>query len=209
MRRQIPNALTVGRLILSVIFFLMLALYDYDPDRISWFLFTAGWVYGVAAATDWVDGYLARKWQVVSVFGRIVDPFVDKILILGTFAFLAGRNFSTFEDGQIVPLTGISPVVVVLLIARELLVTTLRGVFEGGGRDFSADWSGKAKMIVQSVAVPVVLVYVIFLPVLGNWEFPLRIVRDVFVWGTVLVTLGSGLTYVRKAIAYAKEDARA
>ena len=126
-RRQLPNAITVARLALAGVFFGMMLLYRHGTTAHSWWLFAAGWVYGLAAATDALDGYLARKWSVTSVFGRIVDPFCDKILVLGTFVFFASEIFlipSPTRPGRLESLTGVGPIVVVLLLGRELLVTT-------------------------------------------------------------------------------------
>ena len=93
LRRRLPNAITIARLALAGIFFGMLLLYRHGSAGNGWWLLAAGWVYGLAAATDWLDGYLARKWGVTSVFGRVVDPFCDKILVLGIFIFFASAVF--------------------------------------------------------------------------------------------------------------------
>src|SRR6476620_5616471 len=83
-------------------------------------------VYVVAMATDFLDGYLARKWKVEGAFGRVVDPFVDKVLVLGSFAFFAGKNFVIPESMQNIspsmvakPITGVVPAMVVIIMARE------------------------------------------------------------------------------------------
>lgn len=146
-RRKLPNAITVARLVVAGIFFAMLRLYEFGTTGMAWWLFAAGWVYGLAAASDWLDGYLARKWDVSSTFGRIVDPFCDKILILGTFVFFASGLFK-YGDEQ---LTGVGPVAVIVLLGRELLVTTIRGMSEGGGQAMGAKWAGKFKMVFQSI----------------------------------------------------------
>ena len=200
-RRQVPNAITIARLILAGVFFAMLLLYRHGNQANAWWLFAAGWVYGLAAATDFVDGHLARKWGATSVFGRIVDPFCDKILILGTFVFFASNVFLVHDPatGAIVSLTGVGPVVVVLLLGRELLVTTIRGIYEGTGQAFGARWSGKAKMVFQSVAIPVVLFYVFLLGFVEHGsaaEVAFRVLRYVAVWGTLVVTLWSARDYI-------------
>src|SRR5258706_14858548 len=119
MFRQVPNALTASRLVLAVAFFIMLSFYQYkgrgdSPDR--WLLHWAFLTYSVALVTDFLDGYLARKWKIESGFGRIVDPFVDKILVLGSFIFFAGKNFiipATNEFGRnphvVKTITGVAP----------------------------------------------------------------------------------------------------
>jgi phosphatidylglycerophosphate synthase len=166
-------------------------------------------VYAVALFSDFLDGYLARKWKVVSQFGRIVDPFVDKILVLGAFAFFAGKNFvipeiHPTERAMVMrTITGVAPAVVVVLIGRELLITTLRSIAERGGAEFGAAWSGKLKMAFQSVTILVILAYVNYRgwmldhPPLEWWA---RLLRDVCIWGTVVITVVSGVLYVMRAL---------
>ena len=100
-RRHIPNLLTMLRLVLAAVFFGMLAWYRFDDER-YWILLPAIGVFIAAALTDALDGALARRWQVESKFGRIMDPFCDKVLILGALCFLAGPGFGyqvdMFED---------------------------------------------------------------------------------------------------------------
>ena len=205
LRRRLPNAITIARLALAGVFFGMLLLYRHGSPGNAWWLFAAGWVYGLAAATDWLDGYLARKWGVTSVFGRIVDPFCDKILVLGTFVFFASGVFIVADPSApegMRSLTGVGPIIVVLLLGRELLVTTIRGLFESGGQEYGAKWSGKLKMVFQSIAIPVVLFYVFILAFTERGhaaEVFFRVLRDVAVWGTVIVTLWSGLEYIPRA----------
>ena len=210
LRRTLPNAITVARLLVSGVFFAMLRLYQHGGPGMAWWLFAAGWVYALAAITDAIDGHLARKWNVTSVFGRVVDPFVDKILILGSFVLFAGGNFLVPGATGLHSLTGVGPIVVILLLSRELLVTTIRGLYESSGRDFGAKWSGKAKMIFQSAAVPIVMGYVFvlgFVPPAHWLAVAFRVLRDVAVWGTVLVTLLSALDYIPRRATAAGDNA--
>ncbi|HQY89454.1 MAG TPA: CDP-alcohol phosphatidyltransferase family protein, partial [Tepidisphaeraceae bacterium] len=126
-KQKIPNAITLARLCLAVVLFGLLHIYQYSDLRLPmWYLDACCALFLIASLTDFVDGYLARKWKVESVFGRMVDPFVDKILVLGTFAYLAGPKLGL--------ITEVSATVVVLLLGRELLVTALRAKSEGGGQ---------------------------------------------------------------------------
>ena len=203
--RRLPNAITVARLVLAGVFFAMLLLYRHGNPANAWWLFAAGWVYALAAATDAIDGHLARKWGVTSVFGRIVDPFCDKILILGTFVFFASGVFIVPDPnapGGLRSLTGVGPVIVVLLLGRELLVTTIRGMFEGTGQAFGAKWSGKLKMFFQSLAIPVILFYVFVLAFVERGH-PVEVacwyLRQIAVWGTLIITLASTLEYIPRS----------
>lgn len=210
MHRHVPNSITASRLLLAAVFFVMLAVYQYEGRGDPTFLLVATGLYGVALFTDFLDGYLARRWGVESTFGRIVDPFVDKILVLGSFTFFAGKNFiipasaeQAGSDPMVVKtITGVAPWVVILLLGRELLVTSLRGISESQGQSFGAAMSGKVKMVIQSITIMVILVYVDFrgwLLELG-WEVYARILRDLCIWATVAVTVISGYTYVRRAM---------
>jgi CDP-diacylglycerol--glycerol-3-phosphate 3-phosphatidyltransferase len=211
MFRHVPNALTGSRLILAAVFFVMLGYYQYegrgDPTLLNW----AFVIYCVALFTDFLDGYLARRWRVEGAFGRVVDPFVDKILVLGSFIFFAGKNFIIPETGPggqeslrvVRTITGVAPGMVVVILARELLVTSLRGMSEGGGQAFGAVFSGKLKMVLQSVTILVIVVYVNYLSWLRDhaYERYARGFRDACIWITIAVTVFSGLFYIRKAVA--------
>ncbi|MHC4590858.1 MAG: CDP-alcohol phosphatidyltransferase family protein, partial [Planctomycetota bacterium] len=115
----------------------------------------AVWLFILAAITDSLDGYLARKWDVTSTFGRIMDPFCDKVLILGGFIYMAGPRFLVpewVEAGDFWTMaTGVYPWMVAVMLARELLVTGFRGEAEAMGVSFGSNWWGKWKMILQSI----------------------------------------------------------
>lgn len=211
MRSHVPNLLTGGRLVLAIIFFSMLSYYQYEGRGDPWFLNTAFIIYLVALITDFLDGYLARRWNVEGVFGRVVDPVVDKILVLGSFIFFAGKNFiipvgPEADAGQIpsnvLTITGVVPWMVVLILSRELLVTSLRAVSESTGKSFGAVMSGKLKMVFQSITVLVILVYVNNRAWLAEHDLGriAIIVRDTFIWGTLAITVISSFSYIRRAI---------
>ncbi|CAN5585501.1 hypothetical protein BH09PLA1_BH09PLA1_26900 [soil metagenome] len=209
MFRHVPNALTFSRLVLALVFFAMLSWYQYEGRGDPTFLNVAFFIYLVAVFTDWLDGFLARRWKVEGVFGRIVDPFVDKVLVLGSFIFFAGKNFiipESVTEPSTTPLvvrtlTGVAPGIVVILLARELLVTTIRSLSERTGQNFGAAFSGKLKMVFQSITILVILVYVNYLKRLSDsgyleWATWLR---DICIWLTVAITVISGLLYLRRA----------
>ena len=205
MHRHVPNLLTALRLVLATIFFVMLALYQYQGRGDPLFLIYACILYAIALFTDFLDGFLARRWNVETPFGRIVDPFVDKILVLGSFAFFAGKNFVIPTHGGdyiVKTITGVAPAMVIVLLARELLITSLRGLQESSGQAFGAAFSGKLKMFVQSVTIMVILIYVNYRWwfLLHDWDTYAVIVRDIFIWATIAITIFSGLLYVRRAM---------
>jgi CDP-diacylglycerol--glycerol-3-phosphate 3-phosphatidyltransferase len=217
MFRHVPNLLTGLRLVLALVFFVMLAYYQYEGRGDPWFLNVAFFIYLVALFTDFLDGFLARRWKVEGQFGRIVDPFVDKVLVLGSFAFFAGKNFIIPETAGhgphnvVLTLTGVAPWVVVILLARELLVTSLRGSSESSGKNFGAQFSGKLKMVVQSVTILVILVYVNYYKWLSEhgYQWYAEKFRDFCIWATVAITVISGVLYIQRAIAMFRESERA
>jgi CDP-diacylglycerol---glycerol-3-phosphate 3-phosphatidyltransferase len=197
-RRNLPNTLTILRLVLAAAFFGTLNAYRYTPPENALWANVAIAFFILAAITDALDGHLARRWSVQSTFGRIMDPFCDKVLILGAFIYLAGPRFVVAEwaaAGDFFTMaTGVYPWMVVVIFARELLVTGIRGVIESMGVKFGSLWSGKAKMILQSITVPCILFLTVnFRPSEHAWAMW---TCHVLVYTTLLVTVWSGMPYV-------------
>jgi CDP-diacylglycerol--glycerol-3-phosphate 3-phosphatidyltransferase len=194
---NVPNQLTVARLVLSIICFVFLAFDGYLGALI---------LFCIAAGTDWIDGYWARKYGQITQLGRILDPFADKIIICGTFIFLAAvppaRNGGTAS--------GIFAWMAVVVVGREILVTALRSFFEEHGTDFSANWPGKLKMVFQCLAVVISLWRLWYYgfesgppadwnaitepPALATWSL------HIAVWLAVIMTVYSGWVYVQTAL---------
>lgn len=171
--RNLPNAITFARLVLS---FVVLMLIDWGN---AWVIATGVFIF--AAATDFVDGYLARKWQQITTLGRIMDPLVDKVLIGGSMIFLTA-----------LPASGVTAWMTFAVVGREMFVTALRSVLEGQGIDFSAKFSGKLKMLLQSIVVPISL-----LSLSSAWPAgsAYLFARDALLWAMVAVTIYSGVEY--------------
>jgi len=193
---NLPNQITLARLALAVVFFALLARFDINRiDRQRWILDACLVIFVIAAGTDWLDGYLARKRNLVTAFGRVLDPFVDKVLVGGTFVFLAGPAFRDAGGGQV---THLAPWMVVLILSRELLVTGLRGFSESRGEAFGANVYGKAKMIIQSVTAAALLLIV------AHFDDPARsttadTIMVAMVWLTVVATTASMVSYLYQA----------
>jgi len=192
-----PNRITalrfVGALVLFVLFSVMdsrdlgdeLPLFGEALEMQTVILFCF-WLFVVVASTDFLDGYLARKGNQVSVFGRIADPFVDKVLILGTMIFLCVMPWSRER---------MPPWLVVVILAREFLVTGIRSYVESIGKEFSADWAGKVKMIVQCMAVGGVM-WIPAYPWPSAWFAFWDGLVSALIYTTLIATIGSGLSYV-------------
>lgn len=205
-RRQLPNALTLFRLILAAAFVVTLSRWRGTPHlraevhpHPDWTLIAAGLMFVIAAVTDALDGHLSRKWGVTSKFGRIMDPFADKVLVVGAFVCLAGPAF-TWPVGaaRTFQVSAVAPWMSIVILSRELLVTSLRGLIESEGGSFAANWAGKAKMILQSVAVPTVIgLIALFETGPGS---PARTIIQWLVWVTIGVTALSAVPYVVSAM---------
>jgi CDP-diacylglycerol--glycerol-3-phosphate 3-phosphatidyltransferase len=191
-----PNRITASRFIGALVLFTLLALMGEGVVAKGRGVYQlAFWLFVMLAATDALDGYLARRDKHVTAFGRIADPFTDKVLILGTMIFL-----TTMEWAR----EWLPPWIVVLVLAREFLVTGLRGYVESAGGEFPADTFGKIKMIIQCCAVGGILLMKAFpwSPVwYGFWDPTVHLL----VWGTLLSTVGSGANYVRRTVRILRE----
>lgn len=180
---NLPNAITISRLLLSFVLFALIQSGDH-------WLWSAG-LFVFAVATDVLDGWIARKYQLITQLGRILDPFVDKFITSGTFLFLL----------PVTKESGVTPWMVVIVLGREMLVTSLRGFLEQRGADFSASASGKLKMFLQCAAATAALLSMH--PPLATYAaagISLLGVRDVLLWSMVAVTVWSGYIYVQRAI---------
>jgi CDP-diacylglycerol---glycerol-3-phosphate 3-phosphatidyltransferase len=139
-------------------------------------------IFVLAAITDTLDGQIARRYKLETDFGRIADPFVDKIMILGALILL-------------MPLTVVMRGwIVVLVLARELLVSGIRGFAESRGMAFPASFWGKTKMVSQSACVAAGCLYVGH-PDSAFWWWAFF----VLLWWTIVATMLSGVLYVWEA----------
>jgi CDP-diacylglycerol--glycerol-3-phosphate 3-phosphatidyltransferase len=184
-----PNRITALRFLGALVLFAIFALFaDSEAELVRPVIQLAFWLFVVTASTDFLDGYLARQGNTITAFGRIADPFVDKVLVLGTMIFLAVLPWSR----EWMPAW-----IVVVILAREFLVTGIRGYVESLGAEFPADTFGKIKMIVQCFAIGAILfTHAYAWP--ESWRAFWSGLGHVLVWATLLATLGSGMSYVVK-----------
>jgi CDP-diacylglycerol--glycerol-3-phosphate 3-phosphatidyltransferase len=193
MRMNIPNQITLGRLLLTIVFFVLLTRYSAAKPETHGILATCFWIYLVAALTDLLDGYLARTWKQVTAFGRVMDPVVDKVMVCGAFVFFASSHFAA--NGR--NIAGVEAWIPVLILVREFLVSAIRSFSESHGVDFAANWVGKLKSFVQFTTVCVIL------GVLAWFESSPFFwwLRVACIWSTVVVTAASIIAYVHRAQA--------
>lgn len=172
----VPNGLSLARLGLALVLFAAIE----RPAAAAAF-----WLFLVAASTDWVDGWWARRFGQVSRLGRILDPLVDKVIICGAWVLLAAR------DGT----SAIAPWMAVVVVVRELVVTAVRAEMERSGRDFSAALSGKLKMVLQCAAVALELAVRAW-PGWSPAGVDLWAAAAWTAWAAVIATVWSGVEYL-------------
>jgi len=199
---NLPNSITLGRLVLAVVFFIVLSQYTHRSPQ-PWQLDVAAAIFIVAAVTDILDGYLARKQGLVTPLGRILDPLADKVLVCGAFILLAGPGFVDADGTNV---TELSAWMVVVIVGRELLVTGLRGFSESRGLAFGASIHGKLKMWMQSIAVPSLLVLVSHESTWGAGAW-VGVAKATLVWLTVIVTGLSAVQYLLRSRYILEESA--
>ena len=171
---NLPNTLSAVRL-----FFIPLVVVClHFPGRLGSFL--AALFFGLAALTDFLDGFYARRLKVVTPLGKLLDPLADKILVSATMITL-------------ITLNRIPAWIVILIIIRELAVTGLRGMAVADGKIIEASSAGKYKTIFQLVALICLSLHHEYLKV--NFH----IVGMLFLWVALILTLWSGWLYFKKA----------
>jgi CDP-diacylglycerol--glycerol-3-phosphate 3-phosphatidyltransferase len=178
---NLPNQLTLLRFVLAIVLFVLI-----HYQQWAWCLLT----FFLAALTDYFDGYFARKHGITSTLGRNLDPLVDKVLIGGAYIFL-------------LPLAdaGLSPWIVTVVVARELIITSLRGFMEQRGAVFGADWLGKMKMGLQCAALFGIFTFLQVKREMdpGGVTYFFEVVRDVLIYAMLAATALSGLQYLWRA----------
>lgn len=168
-KENIPNALTLGRILIIPIFIVLLTAWHSSISHVL-----AAIIFALASITDYLDGYLARKWKVVTNFGKFADPMADKILVMTAFIML-------------VELKMVPAWVVAIIVCRELAVTGLRLLLvENGGTVLAAAMPGKIKTFSQMFAI-------IFL--LMHWN----LLGQILLYIALFFTLYSGYDYFKGA----------
>ena len=177
----LANKITLGRFAITIVYFVLLGICGREAN--TNLLYTAFFLFLAAVVGDGLDGYYARKYHQETNFGRIADPFVDKIMICGSFVFfLSIRPLAELVTGWMV----------MIIIAREFLVSAIRGVAEAQGIPLAVRGWGKTKMVVQSFVVATAVFYAAWVDHLP-WA---RVVMEILIWITIAVTAISGLLYV-------------
>ena len=195
---NIPNSITAFRLVLTAVFILAITLQQPWANMLALISFI------IAAASDWFDGYFARKLNLVTSLGKLLDPLADKILVAAGFIYLSSNLNSK----------GLCPVwVTCAIIGREFMVTGLRQIAIEQGVVIAADRLGKWKTTFQLTFIITCLTYIAFKQIEDhNWftqifytlAKPESYLMDITLWGAVALTLISGWNYLWKSRALLK-----
>lgn len=170
---NIPNILAFIRLLIAPLMFFLLVDRDsslFEGIHYSWLDYAAAFLFVLASATDFFDGYIARTFDQITMLGKILDPLADKMLTLAGFLGL-------------MMLDRANEWAIFLIITRELFITGLRVSAVDQGIDIAASWMGKVKTVIQMIAIGFLLM-----------EWP---GGDIILWVAVALTLYSGYEYVR------------
>lgn len=181
---NLPNKLTLLRMLLVPVFMVFVSMGQYGTSDFdtTWYL-VAGVVFAAASFTDFLDGYLARKWKMVTDFGKFADPLADKLLTTVAFLYM-------MRDGVC------SPVVLAIILAREFAVSGLRMVTASAkdGKVIAANMWGKVKTVMQMLTI----VFYFFAAALAGPDAvgTVSSVASWLCWGVAAVTAISGIKYL-------------
>ncbi|MDL2258499.1 CDP-diacylglycerol--glycerol-3-phosphate 3-phosphatidyltransferase [Eubacteriales bacterium OttesenSCG-928-K08] len=168
---NLPNKLTLARILLIPV---MVGCF-YLPGRFNYLIAAA--VFLLAYITDALDGKIARKRNIVTNFGKLMDPIADKLLSCSAFVMLLAVGL-------------ISPIAIIIVLAREFLISGLRLIAVEQGIVIAASFLGKLKTVSQFIAIMIVLIWPYF-----NVKFPLD---QIMLWLSVVITIWSGVDYMVK-----------
>lgn len=141
-------------------------------------------IFAAASITDYLDGKIARSRNLITNFGKFLDPMADKVLVISTMVCFGFMGLC-------------SPVVLIIVIAREFMVSSLRLVAASQGVVLAAGWSGKLKTASQMVSIVVVLL-MLSITQITQIELPLSVISNCLMWITAAIAVYSGMEYMIK-----------
>jgi CDP-diacylglycerol--glycerol-3-phosphate 3-phosphatidyltransferase len=182
---NLPNILTMLRIALIPVLAVLLM----SPSREA--AFWAAAVFAVASVTDWLDGYLARRMEIVTTFGKFLDPIADKMIVMAALV-------------MILPYQRVPAWMVLVILGREIIITGLRGLASTEGIVIPASRLGKFKTIFQIVAILGLLLhydYFWFFSVKNPYlHVNMHNMGMFYLWIAVILTVWSGVDYLRKFV---------
>ncbi|MDH4158607.1 MAG: CDP-diacylglycerol--glycerol-3-phosphate 3-phosphatidyltransferase [candidate division Zixibacteria bacterium] len=182
-----PNKLTLLRVFLAPVFMFFFLFDNFYMRLAALILFT------VASLTDMADGYYARKYGIITGFGKFMDPLADKILVSSALISFTALHY-------------VSPIPVMLIIGREFSITGLRLLAAYRGVVISPSWWAKVKTFLQMSTVGLVIAYVTLLTTLNHFDSPARswfefdyhFYLNLLLWVTAVITVWTGIDYIVK-----------
>ena len=192
---NLPNKLTILRILLIPVFAAV-----YLIGAIPYNFLIAGCIFTIAALTDFLDGYIARKHNLVTNLGKFLDPIADKILVSTAFILMLVSPFGSSE----VILPQYAAIAVAIILARELMVSGFRIVAASKGLVLAADKSGKIKTFTQDIAIVVLLVA----PAFNSFPSAANVIHFVglgILGVATILTIVSGIEYLVKNKAVLKD----
>ena len=191
---NLPNKLTVLRLILVPFFVTAYYL------NFGFHYFVALLIFAVASITDFLDGKIARKYNLVTDLGKFIDPIADKVLVLSALVIMlgdpSGINAFKFFGNTVYALCGVG---VVIIVSREIIITSLRMVAAKSGIVLAAEYIGKVKTFVTDIALVVILVALGLNEAVGGKVAEIFTLVGVILFAiSVILTIWSGASYIKK-----------
>ena len=187
---NLPNRLTVARMVITPIF-LFVFLFEGIPHHIFW----GTVVFIIGSITDFLDGAIARKYEMITVFGKLADPVADKMLTTAALlAFLKMNLCSVW--------------IVMIILTREFLITSLRLVASTQGVVIPANIFGKIKTATQMVFTIIIMLLIeagaefpgIYSKIIPNENISLAFVSNILLWVTAIFAVISGIIYLKKSL---------
>ena len=194
---NLPNILACCRIVLAPVLFFLLS-FEFTGLHQSWVDYFAALAFGIAALTDFFDGYIARAWGQKTKLGAILDPLADKMLMLGAFLGLLLRESAVNASVQNETIYLIEIWTIYLILVREFFITGFRVIMASERLDLSASFAGKLKTAFQIIAV-------IFL--IMHWDFGLYL-DTIFLLIAFVLTIYSGFEYIVKYQKHIKKDSK-
>jgi len=180
----LPDIITISRIFAAIIICIVLFILEKNKGNqsisllLSWF---SGLLFIIASITDSIDGYIARKYNIISDTGKLLDPIADKVLVLSVLVML-------------VPLGRVPAWLAVIFILREIVITGIRGIAAAEGIIIQAESMGKLKTVLQSIALATLLIY--YKVNLFGFLLDVKLIGNFTIYLALIASLISGYSYI-------------
>ena len=190
MKIQIPNALTIGRIILVPIFVITFYIPGFLGDLIPFFIFV------LASFTDFLDGLLARLYKEESKLGELLDPIADKIMVAAALVLLVMNE--TIQHYEVIA--------AIIILTREILISGLREFLAKGKIKLPVSSLAKLKTVLQMVSIALLLSGDTGNKIINFQDYNAQTIGIILLWLSAALTLFTGYDYMRKGIDHAMSE---